>query len=104
MFEVIMAHMTVVRALRLKLWSALEAGNLAFIMAREIQERVGSEMRVLNSAKLPFIRNAPISFMDNHILTSGNNESRIVCRDVGYFFNEATLILDNTPYMVYYVL
>jgi transposase len=38
---------------------ALEAGNLAFIMAREIQERVGSEVRVLNSAKLPFIRDTP---------------------------------------------
>ena len=38
---------------------ALEAGNLAFIMAREIQERVGSEVRVLNSAKLPFIWDAP---------------------------------------------
>ena len=38
---------------------ALEAGNLAFIIAREIQERVGSEVRVLNSAKLPFIWDAP---------------------------------------------
>jgi transposase len=38
---------------------ALEAGNLAFIVAREIQERVGSEVRVLNSAKLPFIWDAP---------------------------------------------
>jgi transposase len=38
---------------------ALEAGNLAFIMAGEIQERVGSEVRVLNSAKLPFIWDAP---------------------------------------------
>jgi transposase len=38
---------------------ALEAGNLAFIMAREIQERAGSEVRVLNSAKLPFIWDAP---------------------------------------------
>jgi hypothetical protein len=38
---------------------ALEAGNLAFIMAREIQERVGCEVRVLNSAKLPFIWDAP---------------------------------------------
>jgi transposase len=38
---------------------ALEAGNLAFIMAREIMERVGSEVRVLNSAKLPFIWDAP---------------------------------------------
>jgi transposase len=38
---------------------ALEAGNLAFIMAREIQERIGSEVRVLNSAKLPFIWDAP---------------------------------------------
>jgi hypothetical protein len=39
--------------------AALEAGNLAFIMAREIQERVGSEVRVPNSAKLPFIWDAP---------------------------------------------
>jgi len=38
---------------------ALEAGNLAFITAREIQERVGSEVRVLNPAKLPFIWAAP---------------------------------------------
>ena len=38
---------------------ALEAGNLAFIMAREIMERVGSEVRVLNSAKLPLIWDAP---------------------------------------------
>jgi transposase len=38
---------------------ALEAGNLAFITAREIQERVGSEVRVLNSAKLPLIWDAP---------------------------------------------
>jgi transposase len=38
---------------------ALEAGNLAFITAREITERVGSEVRVLNSAKLPFIWDAP---------------------------------------------
>jgi len=38
---------------------ALEAGNLAFIMASEIQERIGSEVRVLNSAKLPFIWDAP---------------------------------------------
>ena len=38
---------------------ALEAGNLAFIIAREIQERAGSEVRVLNSAKLPFIWDAP---------------------------------------------
>jgi hypothetical protein len=39
--------------------AALEAGNLAFIMAREIQERAGSEVRVLNSVKLPFIWDAP---------------------------------------------
>jgi len=39
--------------------AALEAGNLAFIMAREIMERVGSEVRVLNSAKLPLIWDAP---------------------------------------------
>jgi len=38
---------------------ALEAGNLAFIMAREIMERVGCEVRVLNAAKLPFIWDAP---------------------------------------------
>jgi transposase len=38
---------------------ALEAGNLAFIMSREIQERVGCDVRVLNSAKLPFIWQAP---------------------------------------------
>jgi transposase len=38
---------------------ALEAGNLAFMMAREIMEKVGSEVRVLNSAKLPFIWDAP---------------------------------------------
>jgi len=38
---------------------ALEAGNLAFIMAREIMEHKGSEVRVLNSAKLPFIWDAP---------------------------------------------
>jgi transposase len=38
---------------------ALEAGNLAFITAREIQERAGCEVRVLNSAKLPFIWDAP---------------------------------------------
>jgi len=38
---------------------ALEAGNLAFIMAREIMEHTGSEVRVLNSAKLPFIWDAP---------------------------------------------
>ena len=38
---------------------ALEAGNLSFIMAYEIQKIVGSEVRVLNSAKLPFIWDAP---------------------------------------------
>jgi len=38
---------------------ALEAGNLAFIMAREIIERKGCEVRVLNSSKLPFIWDAP---------------------------------------------
>jgi transposase len=38
---------------------ALEAGNLAFILAREIMEQVGCEVRVLNSAKLPFILDAP---------------------------------------------
>ena len=38
---------------------ALEAGNLAFIMAGEIQKQVGCEVRVLNSAKLPFIWDAP---------------------------------------------
>ena len=38
---------------------ALEAGNLSFIMAGEIINRVGCEVRVLNSAKLPFIWDAP---------------------------------------------
>jgi transposase len=38
---------------------ALEAGNLAFITAGEIMERIGSEVRVLNPAKLPFIWDAP---------------------------------------------
>jgi hypothetical protein len=38
---------------------ALEAGNLAFRMGREIGERVGSEVRVLNSVKLPYIWDAP---------------------------------------------
>ena len=38
---------------------AVEAGNLAFIMAREIGERAGSEVVVLNAAKLPFIWDAP---------------------------------------------
>jgi transposase len=38
---------------------ALEAGNLSFIMAREILTRVGCEVRVLNAAKLPFIWDAP---------------------------------------------
>ena len=38
---------------------ALEAGNLAFIIAREIMEHKGSEVRVLNSSKLPFIWDAP---------------------------------------------
>jgi len=38
---------------------AVEAGNLAFIIAYEIQEQIGSEVRVLNSAKLPFIWDAP---------------------------------------------
>jgi len=38
---------------------ALEAGNLAFIIAREIEKQVGSEVKVLNSAKLPFIWDAP---------------------------------------------
>jgi transposase len=38
---------------------AVEAGNLAFLMAGEIQQHVGSEVRVLNSAKLPFIWDAP---------------------------------------------
>jgi len=38
---------------------ALEAGNLAFIMAREIMERKGYEVQVLNSAKLPFIWDTP---------------------------------------------
>jgi len=38
---------------------ALEAGNLAFIVAREIGQQVGSEVRVLNSGKLVIIWNAP---------------------------------------------
>jgi transposase len=38
---------------------ALEAGNLAFIVAEEIIQRVGCEVRVLNAAKLPFIWDAP---------------------------------------------
>ena len=37
----------------------VEAGNLAFIMAREIGKQVGSEVRVLNATKLPFIWDAP---------------------------------------------
>lgn len=38
---------------------ALEAGNLAFTFAREITKQAGSEVRVLNAAKLPFIWDAP---------------------------------------------
>ena len=38
---------------------ALEAGNLAFKMTQEILQQVGSEVRVLNAAKLPFIWAAP---------------------------------------------
>jgi hypothetical protein len=38
---------------------ALEAGNMAFAMAREIMQQAGSEVRVLISAKLPFIWDAP---------------------------------------------
>ena len=38
---------------------ALEAGNMAFRMAREIMQRVGSEVRVLHAAKLPFIWDTP---------------------------------------------
>ena len=38
---------------------ALEAGNLVFIIAREIQERVGSEVRVLHAANLKIIWDAP---------------------------------------------
>ena len=38
---------------------ALEAGNLSFVLAYEIQERVGCEVRVLNAGKLPFIWDAP---------------------------------------------
>jgi transposase len=34
---------------------ALEAGNLAFLMAKEIQAAVGCEVRVLNPAHLPLI-------------------------------------------------
>ena len=39
--------------------AALEAGNLAFVVAGEILTRVGCEVRVLNAAKLPFIWDAP---------------------------------------------
>ena len=38
---------------------ALEAGNMAFIMTWEIMERKGCQVLVLNSAKLPFIWDAP---------------------------------------------
>jgi hypothetical protein len=38
---------------------ALEAGNLSFIMAEEILQRVTCEVRVLNAAKLPYIWDAP---------------------------------------------
>jgi len=38
---------------------ALEAGNLAFKMARELTQRVGCEVRVLNPSKLPMIWSAP---------------------------------------------
>jgi len=38
---------------------AMEAGNLAFILAREMTEQVGCDVRVLNSAKLPVIWSAP---------------------------------------------
>jgi len=38
---------------------ALEAGNLAFIMALEIMDRKGCHVLVPNSTKLPFIWNAP---------------------------------------------
>jgi hypothetical protein len=34
---------------------ALEAGNLAFIMAKEIESAVGCEIRVLNPTHLPLI-------------------------------------------------
>ena len=37
---------------------AFEAGNMAFIIASEIQKQVGSEVRLLNYAKLPFIWDA----------------------------------------------
>jgi hypothetical protein len=40
--------------------TAPEAGNPAFIFAREIRERAGSRVRVLNAAKLPFIWDAPV--------------------------------------------
>jgi len=33
---------------------ALEAGNMAFIMAREIMERLGSEVRVMMLGQSPF--------------------------------------------------
>jgi hypothetical protein len=39
--------------------AALEARNPVFIMAWEITEWAGSEVRVLNAAKLPFILDAP---------------------------------------------
>ena len=38
---------------------ALEAGNMAFRMTGEIMRQAGSEVRVLNSAKLPFIWDTP---------------------------------------------
>ena len=38
---------------------AIEAGSLTFIIAYEILKIVGSEVRVLNAAKLPFIWDAP---------------------------------------------
>ncbi|GHT55829.1 hypothetical protein FACS1894109_03210 [Spirochaetia bacterium] len=34
---------------------ALEAGNLAFIMAKELEKTVGCEIRVLNPSHLPII-------------------------------------------------
>jgi hypothetical protein len=39
--------------------------------------------------------------MDNPIVTSGNNEPRIVCRDVGYFSDEAMPPLTGTGSSVY---
>jgi hypothetical protein len=42
------------------------------------------------------------SFMDNPILTSGNNEPRIVCLDLGYFFDVHLRGIDNLSAFYYY--